>query len=111
MSLGLFLWLMLAMGMFIGGNTVLRSYVTEPRLWVLLAALSLFTIGNVMMVRLMREQGLAVAISVSSILQLVLIGLIAWFVFGERPSAMQIGGMVLGVVAVLLIAWPQGARQ
>lgn len=111
MSGGSILWLMLAMGMFLSGNTVLRTYVSEPRLWVLVGALILFTLGNLMMVRLMRESGLAVAISISSILQLVLMGLIAWFIFGERPTMMQVAGMALGVVAVILIVWPQGVRE
>jgi small multidrug resistance pump len=77
---------------------------------VLLAALVLFTDGNLMMVRLMRESGLAVAISVSSIVQLVIIGLVARFVFGERPTGLQMAGMALGVVAVVMIAWPTGAK-
>jgi drug/metabolite transporter (DMT)-like permease len=88
----------------------LRAYVGNAQLWVLLAALALFSVGNLMMVRLMRESGLAVAISVSSIVQLVLIGLVAWFVFGERPTGLQIAGMALGVVAVAMIAWPQGVK-
>ena len=38
------------------------------------------------------------------------ISLMAVFVFGERPSPMQMAGMALGVVAVALIAWPQGGK-
>lgn len=110
MSSGLILWLCGAMAVFITANSVLRAYVTNSHLWVLLGALLLFCIGNLMMVRLMRESGLAVAISVSSIVQLVMIGLVAWFIFGERPTGMQIAGMALGVVAVAMIAWPTGAK-
>jgi glucose uptake protein len=110
MSGGLILWLGLAMAVFITANSALRAYVSGGQLWVLLGALALFTIGNLMMVRLMRESGLAIAISVSSIVQLVIIGLVAWFVFGERPTGMQMAGMALGVVAVALIAWPTGGR-
>ena len=111
MSGSLMVWLAGAMAAFVAGNAVLRSYVASQQMLVLLGALSLFTLGNLMMVRLMRESGLAVAISISSIVQLVLIGLIAWTVFGERPTTLQIAGMMLGVVAVALIAWPQGLRK
>ena len=104
------LWLAAAMAVFITANSVLRAYVTNAQVWVLLVALALFSIGNLMMVRLMRESGLAVAISVSSIVQLVMIGLVAWFIFGERPTGLQIAGMALGVVAVAMIAWPHGAK-
>lgn len=110
MSSALMLWLGVAMAVFITANSVLRAYVTNAQVWVLLVALALFSIGNLMMVRLMRESGLAVAISVSSIVQLVMIGLVAWFIFGERPTGLQIAGMALGVVAVAMIAWPQGGR-
>lgn len=110
MSAGLILWLSGAMAAFLLGNTVLRSYVVSGQVAVLIGALCLFTIGNLMMVRLMRESGLAIAISVSSIVQLVLIGVIAFVVFGERPTTLQIAGMALGVVAVAMIAWPQGGR-
>jgi small multidrug resistance pump len=110
MNSALVLWLCMAMAVFITANSVLRAYVSNAQVWVLLAALALFSIGNLMMVRLMRESGLAVAISVSSVVQLVLIGLVAWFIFGERPTGLQIAGMALGVVAVAMIAWPQGAK-
>jgi glucose uptake protein len=110
MSGGSILWLAGAMAVFITANSVLRAYVANSQLWVLLGALALFCVGNVMMVRLMRESGLAVAISVSSIVQLVMIGLVAWFIFGERPTGLQIAGMALGVVAVAMIAWPTGAK-
>lgn len=111
MSGSLMVWLAGAMAAFVAANTVLRSYAASQQMLVLLGALCLFTLGNLMMVRLMRESGLAVAISISSIVQLVVIGLIAWTVFGERPTPLQIAGMMLGVVAVALIAWPQGLRK
>ncbi len=110
MSGSLILWLAGAMAVFVAGNTVLRAYSANAQGWVLVVALCLFTVGNLMMVRLMREGGLAVAISVSSIVQLVLIGVVAFAVFGERPTGLQMAGMALGVVAVAMIAWPQGGR-
>jgi glucose uptake protein len=104
------LWLLAAMLVFVSANSVLRTYAASSYLPTLLGALLLFSLGNVMMVRLMRESGLAIAISISSVLQLVLISLVAVLWFGERPTGMQLAGMGLGVVAVVLIAWPQGAR-
>ena len=111
MSGALILWLGAAMAVFVSANTVLRSYAASGQVWVLVAALGLFSVGNLMMVRLMRESGLAVAIAVSSIVQLVLIGVIAWVVFDERPSGLQIAGMALGIVAVAMIAWPQAVKS
>jgi glucose uptake protein len=56
----------------------------------------------------MRENGLGLAIALSLIFQLLAITAMAFVWFGERPSPLQIAGLVLGVVAVTMIVWPQG---
>jgi small multidrug resistance pump len=106
---GSLLWLGLATAVFLTASATLRTYVAAPRAGLILAALALYCVGNLMMVRVMRESGMAVAISVSSVLQLVLATLVAVAVFAERPTPLQWAGIALGVVAVALIAWP-GAR-
>lgn len=108
MSAGSILWLCMAMGVFVLANSVLRAYSASTYLPTLIGALLLFSLGNIMMVRLMRESGLALAISVSSVAQLVLISAVAVLWFGERPTPRQLAGMGLGIAAVVLIAWPQG---
>ena len=55
-----------------------RVYVTNGRIVLLIVALILFTIGNTLMVRVMREMGLGVAVSIATIAQFVLINLIAY---------------------------------
>jgi small multidrug resistance pump len=107
MSGGFTLWLGAAMVVFLTASATLRHYVDNSKLWVLLIALCLYTLGNLMMVRLMRETGMAVAISVSAVLQLVLASAVGLTLFGERPSALQMAGLALGVVAVALIVWPE----
>lgn len=107
MSAGLTLWLGGAMVVFLAASASLRAYVDTPKPWVLMIALCLYTVGNLMMVRLMRESGMAVAISLSAVLQLVLASAVGLTVFGERPTLQQVAGLALGVVAVALILWPQ----
>jgi drug/metabolite transporter (DMT)-like permease len=99
-------WLGGAGMMFLTASALLRSYIETDRLAALLVALVLYTAGNLMMVRLMRDGGMAVAISVSAVLQLVLANAVAMGVFGERPGGTQAAGILLGVVAVALILWP-----
>lgn len=103
------LWLGMAMAVFIAANSTLRTYAASSWWPALLVALLLFSVGNVMMVRLMRESGLALPIALSSVAQLVLLTLVAVAWFGERPTGMQWAGLGLGVVAVALIAWPRGS--
>jgi small multidrug resistance pump len=104
------LWLGGAMAIFIAAASALRRYVDTPQAWLLVAALILYSVGNLMMVRLMKETGLAATMSISAVLQLVLINLVAVFLFGERPTALQASGIALGILAVALIVWPSGAK-
>jgi len=110
MSASLMIWLAGVMAIFMAAASSLRVYVDRPSVWLLVLAIGLYTAGNLMMVRVMRESGLAVAMSLSAVLQLVLINLIGLLIFGERPSTMQIGGITLGIVAVSMIVWPQGRQ-
>ena len=89
-------------------NATLKTYAAGGGLWVLVGALALFCVGNFLMVRVMRENGLGLAMALSLIFQLVSITLMAVVVFGERPQPLQIAGLVLGVIAVTMIVWPQG---
>jgi small multidrug resistance pump len=107
MKLGFILWISVSAVIFVSAATASRLYVsTSNMLWVLLS-LALYIVGNLIMIRLMREGGLGLAISVSAIAQLVLANLIAFGFFQERISAVQMGGIALGLVAVTLMVWPQ----
>ncbi len=104
------LWLFGAMVIFISGATASRAYITNNNMLVLILALILYCIGNLMMVRLMREGGLGLAISASSIAQLVVVNIIAFIVFGERLSLHQLAGVALGIVAMILMLYPAQGR-
>lgn len=95
---------------FLGAASASRAYISNNNwLWVLLS-LSLYVVGNLIMLRLMREGGLGLAISISSIAQLILVNLIAFGVFGERLGPVQMGGVALGMIAMVLMMWPAGGR-
>jgi small multidrug resistance pump len=93
---------------FMAANATLKTYAQKGGPWVLVGALALFCLGNYLMVRVMRENGLGLAIALSLIFQLIAITGMAFFYFGERPSALQMAGLALGVVAITMIVWPQG---
>jgi small multidrug resistance pump len=100
------LWLAGAMTIFMAGATASRAYIATSNVLVLVLSLTLYCIGNLMMVRLMREGGLGLAISASAIVQLIVVNIIAFAVFGERLSTPQLAGVGLGVVAMALMMFP-----
>jgi glucose uptake protein len=111
MNLTFLLWLTGAMVAFLSAATASRAYIASTNILLLILSLGLYCVGNLMMVKLMREGGLGLAISVSAVAQLVLINLIAFTVFGERPSALQLTGVGLGVLAMVLMLIPLEAKS
>jgi drug/metabolite transporter (DMT)-like permease len=105
-----FLWLGASTVVFVAANGFLKTYAAKGGLPVLIGALALFCLGNWLMVQVMRLNGLGLAIAMSLIFQLVAITAMAFVVFGERPTPLQLAGVALGVVAVALIAWPTGGK-
>ena len=105
-----FLWLGAATAVFVAANAVLKTYAVKGGVPILAGALALFCLGNWLMVQVMKANGLGLAIALSAIFQLVAITVMAIFVFGERPTGLQLAGIALGCVAVAMIAWPQGGR-
>ena len=94
---------------FMAANAVLKTYAAMGGWGGLVGALALFCLGNVLMVRVMRENGLGIGLALSLIFQLVAVTLVAVIWFGERPGGLQVVGLLLGVVAVTMIVWPQEA--
>lgn len=70
--------------------------------WLVLTLL-LYTIGNLIMLRLIRDVGMGVALSLSAVVQLLAVNIVAFTIFGERTSTLQAAGLFLAVVAVALI--------
>jgi len=75
--------------------------------WMVLT-LGLYTIGNLIMLRLIRDVGMAVALSLSAVVQLIAVNTVALIFFGERVGPVQGAGLALAVIAVAMITLPQG---
>ncbi|WP_246751735.1 hypothetical protein [Rhizobium sp. ZX09] len=110
MRIDFLLWLGGAMATFLGAATASRAYIATNSTLVLLLSLALYCAGNLIMVRLMREGGMGLAISVSAVAQLLLVNVIAYFVFDERLAPSQMVGAGLGLIAMMLLLFPIGQR-
>lgn len=80
-----------------------KGWALAPSLARVALTLALYTVGNLLMMRLVRSIGMATAFSLSAVIQLVAINLVALFAFGEKLGWAQGAGVALGVLSVALI--------
>ena len=88
---------------FLLAATVAKQWALAPGLGKIVLALTLYSLGNLIMLRLVRDFGMATAFSLSAVIQLVAVNLIALAYFGERLGMVQGAGVVLAVAAVAMI--------
>ena len=88
---------------FLLAATVAKQWALVPGLGKIVLALALYSLGNLIMLRLVRDFGMATAFSLSAVIQLVAVNLIALAYFGERLGMVQGAGVVLAVAAVAMI--------
>jgi small multidrug resistance pump len=91
---------------FVVAGSVSRIYATDGRLFIVVIAMVLYIVGNLLMIRIMREIGLGAAVSAALIAQLILINVVAYAFFQERLATQQLAGMALGFVSLALILFP-----
>ena len=88
---------------FIGAASAAKSWTLAPGYGKLALTLLLYTIGNLIMLRLIREFGMGVALSLSAVIQLVAVNIVAFAYFGERIDPIQGAGIAIAIVAVALV--------
>jgi multidrug transporter EmrE-like cation transporter len=103
LSLFGFVQLGISTGIFLLAAMVAKHWALSPSIGKLLLTLLLYSAGNLIMLRLVREFGMASAFSLSAVIQLVAVNVIALAWFGEKLSLVQSSGIALAIVAVGLI--------
>ena len=103
MSLWGLLQLACATVIFLSAATVAKQWALAPHLGKIVLALTLYSAGNLVMLKLVRDFGMASAFSLSAIIQLVAVNLIAVVYFGERLGVVQGTGIVLAMVSAAMI--------
>ena len=97
------LQLVLATALFIAAASSAKSWANASTSWRLVLTMLLYTAGNLIMLRLIRQLGMATAFSLSAVLQLVAVNVVAIVWFGETVGMLEGIGIVLAIVAVGLI--------
>ncbi|MDX8443656.1 hypothetical protein [Mesorhizobium australafricanum] len=86
--------------MFLLAAAAAKQWGLAPSLGKMLLTLALYSAGNLIMLRLVREFGMSVSFSLSAVIQLVSVNVVALAFFGERLDALQATGVVLAIAAV-----------
>jgi drug/metabolite transporter (DMT)-like permease len=88
---------------FLLAATAAKGWTLAPSWPRLVLVLGLYTIGNLIMLRLIRDFGMGVALSLSAVIQLAAVNVVAFAWFGERVNLLQGAGIVVAIAAVALI--------
>lgn len=89
---------------FVLAASAAKAWTVTPSHWRLVLVLALYTLGNLIMLRLIREFGMGVALSLSAVIQLVAVNVVALYWFGERVNLMQGAGILAAILAIALIS-------
>ncbi|MGP2491527.1 hypothetical protein ACTDI4_07840 [Mesorhizobium sp. PUT5] len=88
---------------FLLAAAVAKEWGLAPSLGKVVLALVLYSLGNLIMLRLVREFGMSISFSLSAVIQLVAVNAVALAFYGERLGALQASGVVLAIASVALI--------
>lgn len=88
---------------FLLAATVAKQWALAPSAGKIVLTLVLYSLGNLIMLRLIREFGMSISFSLSAVIQLVAVNAVALAVYGEKLSALQASGVALAVASVALI--------
>lgn len=88
---------------FLLAATMAKQWALAPSLAKILITLALYTIGNLIMLKLIRDFGLSISLSLSAVIQLVAVNAVALAFYGEKLTALQAVGVMLAIVAVALV--------
>lgn len=88
---------------FLLAGSAAKVWALSPSHWRLVLVIALYSVGNLIMLRLIRDFGMGVALSLSAVIQLVAVNVVAVGFFGERVGMIQAVGLVVAVIAVALI--------
>jgi multidrug transporter EmrE-like cation transporter len=90
---------------FVFAASAAKAWTLAPGYGKLALTLALYTLGNLIMLRLIREFGMGVALSLSAVIQLIAVNIVAFAFFGERVDVVQGAGILVAILAVALVTF------
>ncbi len=97
---------------FLAAASSAKAWALQPGLARLVLVLALYSAGNLIMLRLIRDFGMGIALSLSAVIQLVAVNLVAFAWFGEKVGTYEAIGILLAIAAVaLMVVGPHFSGQ
>ena len=103
MSLSALLQLAVSTALYVLAAACAKSWALAPSAPKIVLTLTLYTIGNLIMLRLVRTFGMSAAFSLTAVLQLVAINALAILAYGEKLGRLEAIGVALAIASVTLI--------
>jgi multidrug transporter EmrE-like cation transporter len=103
MSLSALVQLAVSTAIYLLAAASAKSWALAPSALKMALTLLLYTLGNVIVLRLVRAFGMSTAFSLTTVLQLVAINAMAILWFGEKLGPIEGIGVALAIVSVALI--------
>jgi glucose uptake protein GlcU len=88
---------------FLFAATAAKQWALAPGFGKIVLTLALYSLGNLIMLRLIKDFGMSISFSLSAVIQLVAVNVVALAFYGERMTTLQAAGVVLAIVSVALI--------
>lgn len=87
------------------GDVFFKKWSIDGRVWILVVGLLIYFSGAYFWAMSLKYEGLAIAVSVFTIMNMILASLIGVFYFSENLGLVNKVGIGLGILSVLLIEW------
>lgn len=98
-----YIFIFLAVLLEMAGDIFLKKWVGDNRNIVLIIGLAVYFLGTIFWALSLRHEYLSKAISIFTVLNLVVVALVGVLYFKEHLSCINKVGIVLGVLSVILL--------
>ncbi|MBP9855843.1 MAG: hypothetical protein KBC48_00835 [Candidatus Pacebacteria bacterium] len=85
------------------GDFMMKKWVITNEWWVYATGLAIWLIGLNFLALSFKYKNIAVASVIFVLINVISLAIISWLYFGEPLSWWQIGGLTLGVLAIVIL--------
>lgn len=85
------------------GDIVMKKWVTTSQPIFYIIGLIIWILGLLFLAQSFKYKNIAVASTIFVIFNVATLSLVSWFYFNEKLSALEVGGILLGIISITLL--------